>query len=131
MALKVTSLGSLVKRAENQTALYTTSAILCGDGKDLGNVTMTDIFNGIISASRNVSQMCTFAPPTFQLEARLTPALILVASQWPSPAYICSLWPERAVERYEGPFNKTLANPILVIGNTVRAHSPNYYISGF
>ena len=44
-----------------------------------------------------------------------------VASQWPSPVYICSLWPERAVERYEGPFNKTLANPILVIGNTVRA----------
>ncbi|KAM5541074.1 hypothetical protein V8D89_005385 [Ganoderma adspersum] len=97
----------LVKRAENQTAPYTTSAILCGDGKDLGNVTMTDIFDGIISASRNVSHM--------------------FASQWPSPAYICSLWPERAVERYEGPFNKTLANPILVIGNT---HDPITPFSG-
>nr|VWO96248.1 C2H2-type domain-containing protein [Ganoderma boninense] len=87
---------SLVKRAENDTTPYTTSAILCGDGKDLGNVTMTDIFNGIISASQNISHM----------------------------SYICSLWPERAIERYEGPFNKTLANPILVLGNTYDPITP-------
>ncbi|KAI1791415.1 TAP-like protein-domain-containing protein [Ganoderma leucocontextum] len=95
---------SLLKRAENETAPYTTSAILCGDSKDLGNVTMTDIFETIISASRNVSHM--------------------FSSQWPSPVYICSLWPERAVERYEGPFNKTLANRILVIGNTYDPVTP-------
>ncbi|KAM5537020.1 hypothetical protein V8D89_009349, partial [Ganoderma adspersum] len=94
----------VVKRAENKTAPYSTSAILCGDGKDSGNVTMTDIFDSIISASRNVSHM--------------------FASQWPSPVYICSLGPERAVERYEGPFNKTLANPILVIGNTYDPITP-------
>nr|VWO96249.1 N/A [Ganoderma boninense] len=96
---------SLVKRAENDTTRYTTSAILCGDSKNpAGNVNMTDIFNEVISASRNISHM--------------------FASQWPSPVYICSLWPERAIERYEGPFNKTLANPILVIGNTYDPVTP-------
>jgi hypothetical protein len=28
----------------------------------------------------------------------------------------CHRWPVRAVERYTGPWNKTLSNPILVIG---------------
>nr|VWP01715.1 Guanine nucleotide-binding protein alpha-4 subunit [Ganoderma boninense] len=95
---------SLVKRAENDTTPYTTSAIMCADGKDRGNVTMADIFNEIIAASRNISHM--------------------FASQWPSSPYICSLWPERAVERYQGPFNKTLANRILVIGNTYDPVTP-------
>lgn len=63
--LTINSLCSLVKRAENQTQPYTTSAILCGDGKDPGNVTMTDIFQTIISASRNISHMCTFILPCY------------------------------------------------------------------
>ncbi len=52
---------SLLKRAENETTRYTPSALPCGDSKDLGNITMTDMFDSdIISASRNVSHMCTF-----------------------------------------------------------------------
>ena len=32
----------------------------------------------------------------------------------------CPFWPVRAVERYQGPFNKKLANKVLVISNTVK-----------
>ena len=46
-----------------------------------------------------------------------------VGSQWPFASYWCSVWQERAVERYHGPFNKTLANRILVVGNTVRRYT--------
>ena len=60
MALKVTSLGSLVKRAENETVPYTSGAITCADSKDsAGNVTMTEVFEAIVSASQNISHMCT------------------------------------------------------------------------
>jgi hypothetical protein len=33
---------------------------------------------------------------------------------------VCHHWKGRAVERFTGPFNHTLSNTILVIGNTVR-----------
>ena len=33
---------------------------------------------------------------------------------------VCHHWQVEPVERFDGPFNHTLANPILVIGNTVR-----------
>ena len=49
----------------------------------------------------------------------LIPCLLTVGTIWPNPIYACAFWPERAVERYMGPFNKTLANRVLVIGNTV------------
>ena len=49
---------------------------------------------------------------------------LLVGAQWPLAPYYCSFWPDRAVERYTGPWNKKLANPILVTGNTVSA--PHY-----
>lgn len=50
-----------------------------------------------------------------------------VAAAWPFATYYCPFWPTRAVERYEGPFNKTLANPILIIGNTVRTQVRSYH----
>ncbi|CEL63020.1 Carboxylesterase B OS=Mycobacterium tuberculosis GN=caeB PE=3 SV=1 [Rhizoctonia solani AG-1 IB] len=36
--------------------------------------------------------------------------------QWIDGGLYCHRWPVRAVERYAGPWNKKLANPILVIG---------------
>ncbi|CCO32649.1 hypothetical protein BN14_06712 [Rhizoctonia solani AG-1 IB] len=36
----------------------------------------------------------------------------------------CHRWPVRAVERYTGPWNKTLSNPILVIGNEADPVTP-------
>ncbi|CUA77042.1 similar to GF20795 [Rhizoctonia solani] len=37
---------------------------------------------------------------------------------------LCHRWPVRAVERYAGPWNKTLSNTILVIGNTADPVTP-------
>ncbi|KAI8812430.1 Alpha/Beta hydrolase protein [Cladochytrium replicatum] len=38
--------------------------------------------------------------------------------------YICSVWPVRAAERYAGPWNKTLKNKILLLGNTLDPVTP-------
>ncbi|KAI0769270.1 TAP-like protein-domain-containing protein [Trametes elegans] len=92
------------KRQASETSPYSSQAILCGDSVDLGNTTMTDVFKSIIQNSRNVSQMFSAA--------------------WPSVPYYCSFWPVRAVERYQGPFNKTLSGHILVIGNTYDPVTP-------
>ncbi|CAE6427837.1 unnamed protein product [Rhizoctonia solani] len=40
------------------------------------------------------------------------------------PGTYCHRWPVRAVERYTGPWNKKLSNPILVIGNQADPITP-------
>ncbi|TBU38003.1 hypothetical protein BD309DRAFT_994732 [Dichomitus squalens] len=42
----------------------------------------------------------------------------------PNPVYYCPFWPVRGVERYQGPFNKTLVNKIALIGNTYDPVTP-------
>ncbi|KAI1791399.1 TAP-like protein-domain-containing protein [Ganoderma leucocontextum] len=101
------SLVSLMKRAENSSVSYTTQAILCGDAPDRtsnNTATMRDVFDTVINTAHNVSHM--------------------FGTLWPNPIHDCAFWPERAVERYMGPFNKTLANRILVIGNTYDPVTP-------
>ncbi|KAG9076395.1 hypothetical protein FS749_011823, partial [Ceratobasidium sp. UAMH 11750] len=46
---------------------------------------------------------------------------------WGDGGLYCHRWPVRAVERYAGPWNKTLSNTILVIGNEADPVTP--YIS--
>ncbi|TFK83378.1 alpha/beta-hydrolase [Polyporus arcularius HHB13444] len=95
----------LMKRSSesNDSPSYTTSAIYCADSVDPQGTTMEDVFEGIISASRNVSHM--------------------FGSLWPFPFY-CSFWPVRSVERYQGPFNKKLANKILIASNLLDPITP-------
>ncbi|KAI0758743.1 alpha/beta-hydrolase [Fomes fomentarius] len=76
---------------------YSNQTTLCGDGGE-STTNMTGIYEGIIATSQNISHM--FGPV------------------WPYSPYYCPFWPVRPVERYVGPFNRTLANSILVIGNT-------------
>ncbi|KAI0743110.1 Alpha/Beta hydrolase protein [Daedaleopsis nitida] len=100
-------LRSILKRAENETETrsYTTAAVLCADSIDsTGTLNMTDLFDHLVETSRDVSHM--------------------FGSFWPFHTYYCNYWPVRSVERYTGPFNKTLANPILVIGNTYDLVTP-------
>lgn len=75
---------------------YAFQAITCADALDSGNTTTKDIFNEIIFAALNSSMM--FAP---QFDG----------------GFWCHEWPARAVERFTGPWNATLKNPIIVIGN--------------
>ncbi|TBU24263.1 TAP-like protein-domain-containing protein [Dichomitus squalens] len=96
---------SLFKRGEFSNVTYTTQAIMCSDAPDVtANDTMHNVFEIIVSTSQNLSHM--------------------YASQWPATTFSCSFWPERAVERYTGPFNKTLAHNVLVIGNTYDPATP-------
>ncbi|KAH9851186.1 alpha/beta-hydrolase [Lenzites betulinus] len=89
---------------QNQTRSYTSVAILCGDSVDQRGTHMSEVFEEIISSSHNVSKM--------------------FSSAWPASFYACPFWPVRAVERYQGPFNKTLANPIMVVSNTLDPVTP-------
>ncbi|KAI0350507.1 alpha/beta-hydrolase [Trametes cingulata] len=79
-------------------------AILCGDSVDPRGTRVEDAFKTIVTASRNVSP--------------------LFASIWPASFYYCPFWPVRAVERYQGPFNRTLANRILVLSNLFDPATP-------
>lgn len=45
----------------------------------------------------------------------------VVSAAWPATFNYCPFWPVRAVEKYQGPFNKKLANKALVASNLVRA----------
>lgn len=47
-----------------------------------------------------------------------------VGGQFPQPAHYCHRWPARAVERFTGPWNHTLKNPIIIIGNKADPATP-------
>ncbi|KAI0355780.1 alpha/beta-hydrolase [Trametes cingulata] len=85
---------------------YTEPAVVCADSVDADpSLTMKDIFDEIVNVTRTVS-------PSF-------------GAFFPVPWYRCLYWPVRAVERYQGPFNnKTLANRVLVIGNSYDNATP-------
>jgi hypothetical protein len=63
-----------------------------------------DVFDEILRVSHEVSQV--------------------FGASWSSAGYPCHRWPARNVERYSGPFNNKLANPILVIGNQLDPITP-------
>ncbi|KAI0633182.1 TAP-like protein-domain-containing protein [Trametes polyzona] len=89
---------------QNLTRSYSAVAILCGDSVDLRGTYMSEVFEVIISASQSTSKM--------------------FAAFWPAEFYACPFWPVRAVERYQGPFNKTLASNVLVVSNTFDPVTP-------
>ncbi|TFK83375.1 hypothetical protein K466DRAFT_655259 [Polyporus arcularius HHB13444] len=90
---------SLLERESepNDSPSYTATAIWCADSVNPRGTTMKAVFEGIISTAQNVSHM--------------------FGAGWPTPFYLCSFWPVRSVERYQGPFNKKLANKILLASN--------------
>ncbi|KAI0820124.1 alpha/beta-hydrolase [Trametes gibbosa] len=106
-----TDRGVLYRRArrghtaqQNPTRSYSDMAILCGDSVDLRGTNMSKVFKEVISASHNPSKM--------------------FSSVWPALYYSCPFWPVRAVERYQGPFNKTLASKVMVVSNTFDPATP-------
>ncbi|CCO33747.1 Putative hydrolase Mb2247c OS=Mycobacterium bovis (strain ATCC BAA-935 / AF2122/97) GN=Mb2247c PE=3 SV=1 [Rhizoctonia solani AG-1 IB] len=86
---------------------YSFQGVTCADAIDAGNTTTKDVFDSLVKVTREVSPM--FGP------------------SWGDAGFYCHRWPVRAVERYTGPWNKKLANPILVIGNEADPITP--YIS--
>ncbi|KAH9886642.1 Alpha/Beta hydrolase protein [Cubamyces lactineus] len=88
----------------NTTPVYGPPAIICGDGVDQRGTSMEEIFQNIIYESGHGSTMFT--------------------SVWPLPFYYCPFWPVRAVERYQGPFNRSLQNKVLILGNTFDPLTP-------
>ncbi|KIJ35405.1 hypothetical protein M422DRAFT_34658 [Sphaerobolus stellatus SS14] len=82
------------------------SVILCLDSIDQPNVTTKDVYDEVVRTSQSVS-------PLFG-EAIVG---ILFFSN-------CHRFPVRAVERFTGPFNSTLANPIIIIGNKADPRTP-------
>ncbi|KAI0709173.1 alpha/beta-hydrolase, partial [Earliella scabrosa] len=87
------------------TRSYTSNAIFCGDSINPNpHTNMTDVFEAVITGTRTTSPM--------------------FGALWPSLTNQCSFWPVRAVERYQGPFNRKLANKILIVSNTYDPATP-------
>ncbi|QRV78194.1 Abhydrolase domain-containing protein [Ceratobasidium sp. AG-Ba] len=83
---------------------YTFQSITCADAADPANVTTKAVFDSLVDSARTVS-------PVF-------------GELWGDAGFYCHRWPARAVERFTGPFNKTLSNKILVIGNEADPSTP-------
>ncbi|RDX45302.1 alpha/beta-hydrolase [Lentinus brumalis] len=94
----LTSSRGFVKRVSNDSPSYSPPAIWCADNVDLQGTTMADVFRSIIAGTRNISH--------------------IFGAGWYTQFYLCSFWPVRSVERYQGPFDKTLANKIIIGSNT-------------
>ncbi|CAE6403564.1 hypothetical protein ACGC1H_005348 [Rhizoctonia solani] len=92
---------------EDSAPDYSFQGVTCADAIDAGTTTTKDVFDYLVNVTRTVSPM--FGP------------------SWGDGGFYCHHWPARAVERYTGPWNKKLSNPILVIGNEADPITP--YIS--
>lgn len=93
-------------------------AISCGDSIDAGNATIQNTFDEILFVTRNVSPLFG---PSFSSQGCVYPPLVRRSTcSYDCCSTNCYAWPVRAVERYSGPWNNKLSNPILVIGNQVR-----------
>ena len=88
---------------------------------DADGTNMTTVFNRLVNVTQTVSPLCA---PSILLSnsymSTLTGVCTTVGAIWPVDGFYCPFWPVRAVERYQGPFDKKLSRPALVIGNTVR-----------
>jgi hypothetical protein len=100
---------------------YTFQAISCGDSVDPGSTTTQMVFDELVRVAKDVSGFCM---PYLSFRYYIVAHHDLVAPQFPQPAHECHLWPFRAAERYAGPFNAQLPNPMLVIGNTADPTTP-------
>lgn len=47
----------------------------------------------------------------------------LLGRMFPAGHYLCHLWPTRAVERYNGPWDHAPANPVVILGNKLNPFS--------
>ncbi|GJJ10319.1 hypothetical protein Clacol_004545 [Clathrus columnatus] len=82
-------------------AFFAELAINCGDSIDQPDITTQFLFETVVNVTQQIS-------PLF--------GEVLIAQ---APVF-CHRFPTRAVERFTGPFNHTLAFPMLIIGNKVR-----------
>jgi hypothetical protein len=89
--------------AADDIDVYSIIPILCGDSADPIGATTKDVFNEIVRVSQVVSHKFG---PLF------------------SRRVFCHRWSSRAVERYQGPFNKKPKNIVLVIGNQADPITP-------
>ncbi|KAG8992911.1 hypothetical protein FRB94_011186 [Tulasnella sp. JGI-2019a] len=104
------SLSNLAKRSQTAAQSMDNNwssavTVLCGD-TSAPPYSASETFSAIVNMTESVSSIFG----TF------------IAEQ---PEAICALWPYRAVQRYAGPWDaKTIANPIVVVGNTADPVTP-------
>jgi len=91
-------------------------AIEAGDAHDpFDDVTMLDLLEERVATSTDVSGYCEYLD-MFQYLSYFN--MLSVGLSALHPRHIAQMWPYRAVERFNGPFNSTLKNKILVATNT-------------
>ncbi|EIW56310.1 alpha/beta-hydrolase [Trametes versicolor FP-101664 SS1] len=97
----------IVRRHQSDEAeTYGGIAVACSDSIDPRGTSMKDVFKNTIAATQSVNGSHLFTPV------------------WPISWNYCPFWPVRAVERYTGPFNKKLANKVLIANNRLDAATP-------
>ena len=89
--------------ADSETNDWSIIAISCGDSADPIGATTKDVFNELVRVSQVVSHKF---------------GILFNRRSY------CHRWSSRAVERYQGPFNKKPKNIVLVIGNQADPITP-------
>jgi len=93
----------LLSAADSEMRDWSIIAISCGDSADPIGATTKDVFNELVRVSQVVSHK--------------------FGVLFNGRSY-CHRWSSRAVERYQGPFNKKPKNIVLVIGNQADPITP-------
>ncbi|KAF8756760.1 TAP-like protein [Rhizoctonia solani] len=105
---------------------YAFDAISCSDAQDSDDTTTKEVFDYVVNVTRHVSPMCNLMMVAIQTSITHFdhPSLVGPVGIPRLSRVRCHRWPVRAAERYAGPWNKKLSNPILTIGNEADPATP-------
>ncbi|KAL7284631.1 hypothetical protein ACG7TL_001927 [Trametes sanguinea] len=130
--LPVYILGALISPTSWPSAASDIAQALVGNGTAMLNAVNEKDTKDLERSAVSCNDAAPFAPPTpqvvideqlYDLEHVSRFSLAVVTSE---PDAGCQFWPVTPPERFEGPWNRTLKNPMLIISNTVRSSEISY-----
>ncbi|KAI9056406.1 hypothetical protein FKP32DRAFT_1586161 [Trametes sanguinea] len=123
-------LGALISPTSWPSAASDIAQALAGNGTAMLNAVNEKDTKDLERSAVSCNDAAPFAPPTAQqvideqlydLEHVSRFSLAVVTSE---PDAGCQFWPVTPPERFEGPWNRTLKNPMLIISNTLDPATP-------
>lgn len=129
--------GSLHAPRSWATTAKALSLAMQGDGTMLANLVQPDFTRDLERLSVTCNDQPEFKGPSTEEIVDISLRSLRNVTRFGMCSMIteadqgCEFWPIKAKERFTGPWNQTLSNPILIVSNTVRPNSIMHLFSRY
>lgn len=133
--LTVFLLTTLQRPIQWRDAAHAFADAMKGNGTEMLNSAVFGRYSDLQRSAVSCNDNRPFTPPSAEevideaLDVFYNVSRLVFGAFTTEPDAGCQYWPVTPPERFEGPWNKTLRNPILVVSNTVSVVSCAYHTS--